>query len=219
MKMADIPESERPREKLRRDGPQCLSDRELLAILIGRGTEKLDVFSMADRILQVFGEAKESPTIENLETIEGVGPARATLIAAALEFARRRIRPEGLKITSPTEVMPLIQHYADRKQEHFICISLNGANEVINTRVVSVGSVDRTQVQARDVFAEPVSERAVAVILAHNHPISSVDPSNEDIELTKRLQSAGKTLGIQVLDHIIFNQKSNYSMKVNGEII
>ena len=147
VKITDLPESDRPREKLRRNGPQALSDRELLAVLLGRGTEEMDVFTMADRILEVFGKAKECPLLEELEKIKGVGPARACLISAAVEFARRRIRPEGLKVTFPTDVLPLIQHYADRKQEHFLCVSLNGANEVIKARVVSVGTVDRTQVQ------------------------------------------------------------------------
>ena len=217
-RMADIPESERPREKMRRDGAQSLSDRELLAVLLGRGTEKMDVFALADKILEVFGKARECPSLEELEKIKGVGPARATLISAAIEFARRRIRPEGFKITFPAEVLPLIQHYGDRKQEHFLCISLNGANEVIKTRVVSVGTADRTQVQPRDVFADPVADRAAAVILAHNHPSSSVQPSKEDISLTERLASAGESLGIRVLDHIIFNHRSHTSMKESGAI-
>lgn len=217
-RMSDIPESERPREKMRRGGAQSLSDSELLAILLGRGTQEMDVFAMADRILEVFGKAKECPPLEELEKIKGVGPARATLISAAIEFARRRIRPEGFKVTFPTDVMPIIQHYADRKQEHFLCVSLNGANEVIKTRVVSVGTVDRTQVYPRDVFADPVADRAAAVIIAHNHPAASVEPSKEDIALTKQLVDAGKTLGIRVLDHIIFNQKTHYSMKEHNTI-
>ena len=102
-------------------------------------------------------------------------------------------------------------NYADRKQEHFICISINGANEVITTRVVTIGLVNKSQVHPREVFADPLTDRASAVIVAHNHPSGRLEPSAEDIELTKQLQESGKTLGIAILDHIIFNQKGYFS--------
>lgn len=126
------------------------------------------------------------------------------LIAAALEFTRRRIRPEGLRISFPPEVLPLIRHLADRKQEHFLCISLNGANEVIAVGTVSVGLVDKTHVHPREVFADPITGRASAVIVAHNHPIGNLMPSREDLEMTRTLKAAGETLGIKLLDHILF---------------
>jgi DNA repair protein RadC len=158
------------------------------------------------------------PNLESLKEIEGVGLAKATLIIAALELARRRIRPEGLKITFPTDVLPLITHFADRKQEHFICISINGANEVITTRVVSVGLVNKTQVHPREVFADPITDRASAISVAHNHPASSLMPSKEDIEVTQRLKAAGETLGIKLLDHIIFNHRGYYSFLEHGQL-
>jgi DNA repair protein RadC len=146
----------------------------------------------------------------------GVGPAKASLIAAALEFARRRIRPEGLRISFPPDVLPLIRHYADRRQEHFISVSLNGANEVIAARVVSVGLVNKTQVHPREVFADPLTDCAAAVIVAHNHPSGTLEPSQEDIETTGRLKSAGEILGIRLLDHIVFNQKGYCSFLEKG---
>jgi len=156
--------------------------------------------------------------VADLQRLEGVGPAKATVIAAALEFARRRIRPEGLKVKTPMDVLPLLRHYADRKQEHFLCISLNGANEVIKTRVVSVGLVNKTQVHPREVFADPITDRASAVILAHNHPSSDLTPSKEDVLITRQLKEAGETLGITLLDHIIFSQKGHYSFLENNEL-
>ena len=165
-----------------------------------------------------FCEVKKSLNLKELQKIEGVGLAKATLIAAALEFSRRRIRPEGLRISFPPDVMPLIQHYADRKQEHFLCVSLNGANEVIASRVVSVGLVNKTQVHPREVFADPITDRASAIIIAHNHPSGGLKPSKEDIEITKHLKSAGETLGIKLLDHIIFNHKGHYSFLEHGEM-
>lgn len=217
-KIRDIPKFDRPREKLQQKGAEGLSDLELMAILLGRGIKDHDVLTVADRILKALDGNKGQVNLEELQKIEGVGLAKATLIAAALEFARRRIRPEGLRISFPADVLPLIQHYADRKQEHFICISINGANEVIASRVVSVGLVNRTQVHPREVFADPITDRASAIIIAHNHPSGGLTPSREDIEITKQLKAAGETLGIRLLDHIIFNHKGHYSFLENGEL-
>jgi len=125
---------------------------------------------------------------------------------------------EGLRISTPADVLPLIQNYADRKQEHFICVSINGANEVIKSRVVSVGLVNKTQVHPREVFADPITDRASGIIVAHNHPSGSLTPSMEDKEITEQLKSAGETLGIRLLDHIIFNHKGYYSFLESGEL-
>ena len=217
-KIADIPKLDRPREKLQKKGAEALSDLELMAILVGKGTAGHDVMSVAKRILKTLDSGDEKPSLEELQKIEGVGPAKATLVAAALEFARRRIRPEGLKISFPPDVLPLIQHYGDRKQEHFLCISLSGANEVITTRVVSVGLVDKTHVHPREVFSDPITDRAAAIIVAHNHPSGELKPSKDDIQTTKQLKSAGETLGIKLLDHIIFNQKGYYSFLENEKM-
>lgn len=213
-----MPECERPREKLCAKGAEALSDLELMAILLGSGTRDHDVMKVAGRILKTLDGNPNQISLEELQKIEGVGPAKATLISAALEFARRRIRPEGLKISFPADVLPLIQNYADRKQEHFICISINGANEVIKSRVVSVGLVNKTQVHPREVFADPITDRASAIIVAHNHPAGDLAPSTEDKEITGQLKSAGEILGVRLLDHIIFNKKGYYSFLENGEL-
>ena len=184
-KISDIPKLDRPREKLQQKGAEGLSDLELIAILLGSGTKGHDVMKVADRILKALDGNKTKPDVKELQKIEGVGLAKATLIAAALEFARRRIRPEGLKISFPTDVLPLISNYGDRKQEHFLCISINGANEVIATRVVTVGLVNKSQVHPREVFADPITDRAATIIIAHNHPSGDLIPSKEDTEVTR----------------------------------
>lgn len=107
---------------------------------------------------------------------------------------------------------------ADRKQEHFLCISLNGANEVIATRTISVGLVNKAQVHPREVFADPITDRAAAIIIAHNHPTGNVTPSKDDVEITRKLKAAGETLGIKVLDHIIFSHKGYYSFLESNEL-
>lgn len=217
-RITDIPKYDRPREKLQLKGAESLSDLELLAVLLGSGTKKVDVMTLANNILKVIDQSGGTPDVNSLQQIEGVGSAKAALIAAALEFARRRIRPEGTKISSPVDVLPLISHFADRKQEHFICLSLNGANEVITSRVVSVGLVNKTQVHPREVFADPITDRASSIIVAHNHPAGTLTPSKEDIEITRQLKYAGKTLGIRLLDHIIFNHKGYVSFQENGDL-
>lgn len=217
-RIADIPKLDRPREKLIKKGAASLSDLELMAILLGSGTKSHDVLKVAVRILKTIDDYGVNPSVKELMNIEGVGPAKATLISAALEFARRRIRPEGFRISFPPDVLPLIQHYADRKQEHFICISLNGAKEVIAVRTVSIGLVDKTHVHPREVFADPITDRASAIIVAHNHPAGGLTPSKRDIEITKKLKSAGETLGIKLLDHIIFSHKGYYSFLENKEL-
>lgn len=217
-KIKSLPSHDRPREKLLQKGASALSDQELIAILLGSGTRTHDVLAVAQHILKFMDEAGTDPSVKELLKIEGVGPAKATLIAAALEFSRRRIRPEGFRISFPPDVLPLIRHYADRKQEHFMCVSLNGANEVIATRVVSVGLVNKTQVHPREVFSDPITDRASAIIVSHNHPTGGLNPSKEDIEVTRQLKAAGETLGIKLLDHIIFNHQGYYSFLEKGEI-
>jgi len=217
-KVKEMPAFNRPREKLQEKGPKALSDKELLAILLGSGTQTQDVLTLAGRTLKILDDTSASPTLEQLQSIDGIGPAKATTILAALEFARRRIRPEGFKIGLPPDVLPLIQHMADRKQEHFLCISLNGAYEVIAVRTVSVGLVNKTQVHPREVFADPLTDRATAVIVAHNHPTGNLTPSKDDIAITRQLKSAGETLGIRLLDHIIFSHKGYYSLLENHEL-
>lgn len=152
------------------------------------------------------------------QKIKGVGLAKSTLILAAFEFAQRRIKPEGWRISFPADVLPLITHFADRKKEYLICISLNGAQEVITSRVVSVGRVNVNQVYPREVFADPIVDRAAAVILAQNRPAGGVEPGREDFELARRLKIAGEILGVKVLDYVIFDRKGYYSFLERGEI-
>ncbi len=216
-RITNIPKTERPRERLQAKGAQALADHELMAILLGSGTKGHDVLSVAKQVVEVVDISNGNPALEELGQVPGVGFAKATLIAAALEFSRRRIRADGVRISFPPDVLPLIRHYADRKQEHFLCVSLNGAQEVITTRVVSVGLADRAQVHPREVFADPITDRASAVIVAHNHPSGSLGASKEDMKITKQLKAAGEMLGIRLLDHIIFSQKGYYSFLEQGD--
>src|SRR5262245_29069520 len=213
-----IPKHDRPREKLLAKGAEALSDQEFLAVLLGKGTAQMDVMTLAAKLVRVIDEKGLGVRVDDLTGFEGVGEAKATLILAAIEFARRRIKPDGVKIETPADILPLVRHYADRKQEHFICATINGANEVINIRVVSIGLVDRSPVHPREVFAEAIADRASGIIVAHNHPAGGLEPSPSDIEITSQLKQAGVVVGIELLDHIIFNRTGYLSFLEEGRL-
>ncbi len=216
--IGQIPEHDRPREKLLRKGASVLSDQELLAVILGKGTVQIDVMALAAKIARIVDDKGLAVRIEDLIAVEGIGEAKATLILAAIEFARRRIKPEGLKITTPADILPLIQHYADRKQEHFLSVTVNGANEVLNVRVVSIGLIDRAPVHPREVFAEVLTDRASGLILAHNHPAGGLEPSAADIQVTNQIKQSGQIVGVPLLDHIIFNRTGYYSFLEAGSL-
>jgi len=213
-----LPKHDRPREKLLARGAQALSDQELLAVLLGKGAAGMDVMTLAAKVARLLDEKGIEVRVEDLTGFAGIGEAKATLILAAIEFVRRRIKPEGLRISTPAEVLPLIRHFADRKQEHFLAITVNGANEVLNVRVVSIGLVDRSPVHPREVFADVVADRAAGVILAHNHPAGPLEPSPADLKITRQLKQAGEILGIELLDHLIFHLHGYYSFLEAGRL-
>ena len=213
-----IPKHDRPREKLLTKGPGALSDQELLAVLLGKGSPRMDVMTLTDKVARVMDERGLDVRVDDLTSLEGIGQAKAALVLAAIEYARRRIKPEGLKITTPSDVLPLIRHFADRRQEHFLSITINGANEVLNVRVVSIGLVDRSPVHPREVFADALADRASGIVVAHNHPAGNLEPSQADIDITLQLRQAGEIMRIELLDHIVFNRNAYYSFLESGKL-
>lgn len=192
-------------------GPATLTDADLLAIVLGAGIKGRDVLRVAGDVLEAIDSSWPQLEHDSLTAIPGVGPAKAKLIVAALEFARRRLCATGGRITKATDVMPSLLHYANKKQEHFLCVSLNGAHEVITTRVITIGLVNSTQVHPREVFSDPICDRACAIIVAHNHPSGNTSPSDQDYRTTRMLREAGEILGIKLLDHIIFSRSGYFS--------
>lgn len=207
-----------PREKAIKYGIQNLSDRELISILLGSGSRNNPVEKLATKILLLIDKTNGEVSTEGLRKIKGIGNAKATLISAAMEFSRRRLSHSITKVTYPTDILPAVRHYVTRAQEYFITISLNGAHEIIKTRVVSIGILNRTLIHPREVFSDALKDRAASIILTHNHPSGNLDPSIEDKEVTTRLIEAGELLGIKVLDHIIFSSKSYFSFTENSLI-
>ncbi len=204
------------RERLAREGPASLADAELLAALLGTGTRGKKVQVLAEEVLELLDASRSVPEAAVLLKISGIGSAKACAVAAALELGRRLFGTREPRVSSPGEVWSIVAHWADRKQERFICCSLNGAHELIAVRVVSVGLVNRTVVHPREVYADPITDRACAVVVAHNHPSGRLEPSPEDREITARLKEAGDTLGIALLDHIIFSRTGYFSFVEKG---
>jgi DNA repair protein RadC len=217
LKIKDIPDFDRPREKLAAKGPEALSDAELMAIVLGSGVKGKGVLNVARSILRKIDTSNKGKIdIKTLISIQGIGFVKACQILASLEFARRRLGKENRTVQKAEDLLPVISYIADKKQEYFLCVALNGANEVIGNRVVTVGLLNANRVHPREVFAEAISDRAASIILAHNHPSGNLKPSNDDIATTRQLVSAGKILGIQVLDHIIITKTGYVSLKEEG---
>ena len=215
----EMPEEDRPREKLHRSGAQALSDLELMCCVLGRGSRQKPVQDLAQEILDEVDSCTDGTmSVSALEKIAGLGSAGASVICASLELGRRLFPARRRCLGRPEDVFSHIRHYGDRKQEHMICILLNGALEVMATEVVSIGLVNRTVVHPREVFAEAVRLRATAVVVAHNHPSGNLTPSTDDLEVTSVLRRAGELLGIQLADHIIFSSDGYHSMAENGEL-
>ncbi|MDI6762920.1 MAG: DNA repair protein RadC [Thermodesulfobacteriota bacterium] len=212
----DMPEHARPREKLRERGPQALTDEELVAAILGMGTAGVDVRTIAKQVAGLIREHKDKLSLDHLLTVPGMGLAKAAQILSAFELARRHLLKETIKIVCAKDILPLVSDIAGKQQEHFVCISLNGANEVIEKRIVTIGLINKSPVHPREVFADVIADRAAAVIFVHNHPSGELQPSESDLNIHRQLTEAGKILGIQVLDHVIVNRKGYYSFRETG---
>ncbi len=204
------------RERLIVNGPEFLSTQELMMILLGTGTQRLPVKKLSRKVLDIIKTCDPDTIVKSLLSIEGIGDSKACVISAALELGRRLNAGIGSKIFTPLDIIPFVQHITLEKQEHFLCICLNGAHEIISIRTVSVGTLNRCIIHPREVFAEALKERGAAIILAHNHPSGNTSPSENDIEITKQLFEASKILGIHLLDHIIFCIQDYFSFAENG---
>lgn len=204
------------RQKLMIKGGRSLSDQTLLAIIIGHGGKNGKVSRTAQRVLKILDYANSNPDLAELCQVRGIGLGKAAALVAGMEFYRRMVRPSGSKIISTIDILPHIRHYSLEKQEHFLCISLTGGNEIIKIRPVTIGLVDKTHIHPREVYADPILERASAVIVAHHHISPITRPSVDDIKATKRLKLAGDMLGIRFLDHLIFNKRDFFSFQKNG---
>ncbi len=220
----DIPESERPRERMLRYGSGGLSNIELLAILLRTGSQNESVIQLAQSVmsrletLQDFHEI----SIEELTKIRGIGPAKAIQIIAGIELGRRvfqQVPQIKFSIHMPGDAARYIEDDIKYlKQEHFITLLLDTKNQIISKETISVGTLNSSIVHPREVFKPAIKKSISSIILVHNHPSGDPTPSKEDIEVTKRLVKAGELLGIGILDHIIIGDSKYMSFKEEGLI-
>jgi len=223
MRIKELPKSERPRERLIKQGPAALSDAELLALILRTGSKKENVIELATKLLKKFDLKKLSrANVTILNKVFGVGEAKACQLAACFEFAKRvaSLKAERKnKINGPKDVANLLlPEMRFLKKEHFKCVYLDSRNKLLKQETLFIGSLNSNIVSPREIFETSLDESAAAVILAHNHPSGDAMPSSEDIEVTKDIVKAGKLLGIEVLDHLIIGDKNYVSMREKGLI-
>jgi len=217
MKIKDIPLANRPRERLKEKGAEALSNAELLAIILQKGTRNENVIDMSNRLISKFSIDKLSEcTLSELKTIPGIGEAKATQIVALFELTKR-VKGGVIceKVINNSE--DIAKHYMeklkDKKKEYFIAVFLDSKNKVIKDEVISIGTLNVSIVHPRELFKEAIKNSANSLILVHNHPSGDILPSDTDLHITKELENVGKMLQLNLLDHIIVSDKEYYSFK------
>jgi len=217
MTIRDLHRVEKPREKLARYGAERLSDVELLAILLGFGKKGLDVLSLSQNILTTFSPDKlVQADLPALRAVPGIGSAKASIIIAALEFAKRVTHPVSSTIITPLDVWNSLHDIRTHTKEHFVVFLLNARNQLIKQEIISIGIVDSSIVHPREVFEPAIRHVASSIVIAHNHPSGEVNPSDADIAATAQLSAAGKVLGIPVADHVIVAREAYFSFVAHG---
>ena len=213
----DLPRIERPREKLISKGPQNLKDEELLAIILRTGTKEKNVLELSQQILRKYSKKRILKLkYEDLIKIKGINSAKATTILAAIEFVKRALKmgEETLpKIESVKDVISQFSYLREKQREHLAALYLNARNELIFKKHIFIGTLNANICHPREIFAEALRQNAASVILVHNHPSGDPEPSSADIEITKRIQEAGKIMGIDVLDHVIITKTKVLSFR------
>lgn len=223
-----LPAAERPRERLREFGPHALSSAELIALILGKGSKGGSVMITAQKLLFNFGSLKKilEASLEDLQVIKGLGPAKASQLAACFEIARRiihedleaeRAKLETRGINSALDAVNLIRaKITNYSKEHFFVIACDVRNRIIDIEQISLGSLSASVVHPRETFESAIRKHAAQIVIAHNHPSGDPHPSDEDLSITRRLSEAGKVLCIPLMDHIIVTRNEYYSFSDRG---
>jgi len=214
--ITELYKHDRPREKLLLKGAGALKEYELLAVLLGSGTQGKDVIKLSKEIVKLLDDGFEALTLNQLIAIHGLGQIKAMQILSAVELSRRYLIKQNIKITSADDVYHELKEYSTKKQEYFLVITLDGASHIIEKRIISIGTLNQSLVHPREVFADAVSDRAAGIIIAHNHPSGQLEPSIEDKRVTKRLKEVGTIMGIELLDHVILSREGYLSLREEG---
>jgi DNA repair protein RadC len=218
-RVLDLPSEDRPRERLARHGAAALSNRELLAVVLGTGTRRASALDVAASLLESGLRGLAGRSVAELESERGLGRAKAARVAATLELGAR-LASEGRTApafrTAAESARYLLPRYGARPVETFGILALDVRHRLKREAVISVGCLTSSLVHPREVFQEAVVSRAAALVLFHNHPSGDPEPSGEDVALTRRLASAGTLMGIEVLDHLVLGAGRFVSLKERG---
>jgi DNA repair protein RadC len=218
-KMTHIPLDQRPREKLITVGPSALSPSELLAVVLGSGTNGVSALDLAAQILDLAGDLHHLPNLEwnQLTSLKGIKSAKAAEIMAVVELSRRMALLQSREINVIDQPLTLVdwlrKELGSIPQEYFMVVFLNTKNHVIGHKVLFKGGLDRSIVHPRDVYREALKVSAARIIAVHNHPSGDVTPSDNDHWVTEVLSQAGETMGIPLLDHLIVSSSGYTSLK------
>jgi DNA repair protein RadC len=222
-KIRDLPPDDRPREKALHHGSHSLSDSELLALLINTGTKHSSAVDIAKQLLADFGSLQRVASLSITElkrAVKGIGTAKAVMITAAFELSRRLSIQDAVPertIRTPDDIAQLyIPRLRDEKQELFVVVCLSSANKIISDKIITKGLLNSSLTHPREVFKQGILENAASLILLHNHPSGNLEPSREDIAITKQLVEAGKIIGIPVHDHVIIGGNGFTSLVERG---
>lgn len=224
LKIKEIPQDERPRERLLCYGVEQLSNEELLAILLKTGTRDMSAKVLASYLLKEIGNISElqHTSYQMLAQMKGIGRAKACTLLAAVELGKRVLQKKSILYQKFTDAYQVASYYQDKighfKQEYFICIYLDVSKKLIHEKVLFIGTLNRSLVHPREVFKEAYQVSASSIICIHNHPSGEVLPSKEDVLFTSQLVKVGKMLGIEVIDHIIIGEDKYYSFFENNRI-
>jgi DNA repair protein RadC len=210
----DLQTGEKPRGKIATAGASSLTNEELLAVLFGRGLRGKDVMTLAHEVTAYLTALREHPTLDGLCGIHGVGLTKGCQILAALELSTRFLtRRRRTRIRQPADALPHLASMRSRRQECFAVLTLDGSHQVIRAHEITVGLADRSQVHPRETFACALEDRAVSIMVAHNHPSGSLEASVNDLLTTRRLAEAGQLLRIPVVDHLIVAEEGFVSLR------
>ena len=217
MKIKDLPKIERPREKLIAKGAENLKDSELLAILLRTGKTGKNVIEIASQILSKYSKKRLLQiTYDDLLKISGIDSAKATTLLAAFELSKRALEINDTNlptIVTPKDVVAQLTELRHNKKEHFVALYLNARNQLVYKETISMGTLNANLVHPREVFEPAIKHSVANIMVAHNHPSGDPKPSEDDLEITKRLVEAGKMMGVEVLDHVIIATNSHFSFK------
>ncbi len=210
----ETPIENRPREKIAAYGCQSLDDFELIAIIIGHGNRHQDVLSLSKTLISYLKSRESMPTLEEIASIRGIGKAKACQVAAVLELSRRFLLPKTRNsIRTPQDALPYLTELRQCSQEKVAVLTLDGHHQVLGNHVVTIGLANQSQIHPRETFYPAIRDRAVSIMVAHNHPSGHLSPSEADLAATRRLASASKVLGIPLLDHLIIAETGLLSLR------